>query len=241
MSARTARTSSRNAGSSEEGASSTELPPATFRRRDGFLTQQSRRSSAAGRAANKHQPTDPGGISRSGLSSAFGPDVSNCRWRTHSVSTPESMMRCAKWIFFGPSSRAIACATARRPNLALAKAAYPAPPLNEAVAPVKKILPLPRGNISLAASRPARKPELQAISHTLRSTRSVVSRIAKLTLAPMLKMQTSSGACPSASPRKEMISSSLRASSERAWTSQPTASISFTKGSSLAPFRRRAF
>jgi len=38
----------------------------------------------------------------------------------------------------------------------------------------------------------------------------VVSRIGKLTLAPTLKMQTSSGACLSASLRKEMISSSLR-------------------------------
>jgi len=36
---------------------------------------------------------------------------------------PESMMRCATWMFFGPSSRAIAWATARRPNLALANAA----------------------------------------------------------------------------------------------------------------------
>src|ERR1700687_4045658 len=54
----------------------------------------------------------------------------------------------------------------------------------------------------------------------------------------MLKMHTSSGACLSASPKKEMISSSLRASSERAWISPPAASISFTSGSSLAPLRR---
>src|SRR5262249_45653566 len=56
----------------------------------------------------------------------------------------------------------------------------------------------------------------------------------------MLKMQTSSGACLSASLRKEMISSSLRASSERAWISPPAFSISFTSGSSLAPSRRPA-
>ena len=37
-------------------------------------------------------------------------------------------MRCATWMFFGPNSRAIACATARRPNLALANAAKPLPP-----------------------------------------------------------------------------------------------------------------
>src|SRR5216684_7960124 len=56
----------------------------------------------------------------------------------------------------------------------------------------------------------------------------------------MLKMHTSSGACLSASLRKEVISSSLRASSERAWISPPAASISFTSGSSLAPLRRPA-
>jgi hypothetical protein len=56
----------------------------------------------------------------------------------------------------------------------------------------------------------------------------------------MLKMQTSIGACLSASLRKEMISSSLRASSERAWISPPAASISLTSGSSLAPLRRPA-
>ena len=78
------------------------------------------------------------------------------------------------------------------------------------------MLPLPRGSISRADSRPARKPAQQAISQTFRNTRSVVSRIGKLTLAPTLKMQTSSGACLSASLRKAAISSSLRASSERA-------------------------
>ena len=51
------------------------------------------------------------------------------------------------WIFFGPSSRAIDCATARNPNLALANAAKPGPPRKLAVAPVKKIFPLPRPSI----------------------------------------------------------------------------------------------
>ena len=36
-----------------------------------------------------------GGINRSGLSSAFAPSASSRRCRTHSVSTPESMMRWA--------------------------------------------------------------------------------------------------------------------------------------------------
>src|SRR6267154_2047076 len=143
-------------------------------------------------------------------------------------------------MFFGPSSRAVACATARKPNLALANAAYPVPPRKEAVAPVKKMLPLPRGSISRAASRPETKPAQQAISHTFRNTRSVVSRIGKLTLAPILKMQTSSGACLSASLRKAVTSSSLRASSIRATIDPPALSISFTSGSSLAPLRRPA-
>jgi hypothetical protein len=37
-----------------------------------------------------------------------------------------------------------------------------------------------------------------------------------------------------------MISSSFRASSERAWISPSAASISFTSGSSFAPLRRPA-
>src|SRR4051794_20133264 len=98
------------------------------------------------------------------------------------------MIRCATWMFFGPSSRAIACATARKPNFADAKAAKPAPPRRLAVAPVKKMLPRPCGSIRRADSRPARKPAQHAISHTFRNTRSVVSRIGKLTLAPTLKM-----------------------------------------------------
>ncbi len=85
---------------------------------------------------------------------------------------------------------------------------------SEAVAPVKKMLPWPRGSISRADSRPARKPAQHAISQTLRNTRSVVSRIGKLTLAPTLKIVTSSGACLSASLRKAATSSSFRASSD---------------------------
>src|SRR4030088_3139342 len=94
-------------------------------------------------------------------------------------------------MFPGPSSLAIDCATARNPNLALAKAAKPLPPRRLAVAPGEKMLPRPGGSISRADSRPARKPAQHAISHTLRNTRSVVSRIGKLTLAPTLKMQRS--------------------------------------------------
>src|SRR5262245_37504978 len=53
-------------------------------------------------------------------------------------------------------------------------------------------------------------------------------------------MHTSSGACLSASLRKEVISSSFRASSERAWISPPAASISLTRGASFSPLRRPA-
>jgi hypothetical protein len=38
---------------------------------------------------------------------------------------------------FGPSSRAIVCATACRPNVAPENAAWPEPPRSDAVAPVQ--------------------------------------------------------------------------------------------------------
>src|SRR6516225_6026998 len=102
------------------------------------------------------------------------------------------------------------------------------------------MLPRPRGSIRRAASRAVRNPAQQAISQTLRNTRSVVSSSGKLTLAPMLKTQTSSGAAASASWRNVVISSSLRASSERPTTRPPATSISATNGASLSPCRRPA-
>ena len=60
------------------------------------------------------------------------------------------------------------CASARSACLAPAKALKPAPPRRLAVAPVKMIVPRPRGSIALATSRPTRKPDSAAISHTLR-------------------------------------------------------------------------
>ncbi len=141
--------------------------PTTFPRTGGFPSRRSRRSSAADTIASKRRQQMP--------AASEGPDwprappcrgARSVRWRTQAVSTPESMMRCATWIFCGPSSRAMACATPRRPNLALAKAAKPRRRVSEAVAPVKKILPPPCGSISRADSRPATKPAQQAISHT---------------------------------------------------------------------------
>src|SRR6266852_168398 len=56
----------------------------------------------------------------------------------------------------------------------------------------------------------------------------------------MLKMHTSSGACASASPRNEVMSSSLRASSERATMCPPCASISAASGVNFSRLRRPA-
>src|SRR6202022_2445412 len=54
----------------------------------------------------------------------------------------------------------------------------------------------------------------------------------------MLKTQTSNGAYLSASPRKDTISSSFRASSARPNTLPPAVSISLTSGASFSPWRR---
>jgi hypothetical protein len=62
-----------------------------------------------------------------------------------------------------------------------------------ALAPVNRMVPRPRGVITRAASRPARKPAKQAISQTLLNTWAVVSLIEKRTFAPMLNTTTSSG------------------------------------------------
>ena len=87
--------------------------------------------------------------------------------RIHSVSIAPSMRVWATWMFFGHSSRAMLCASARSACLAPAKAAKPSRPRTLAVAPVKMMVPWPRGSITLAASRPIRKPLKQAISQTL--------------------------------------------------------------------------
>ena len=86
----------------------------------------------------------------------------------------------------------------------------------------------------LAASRPARKPAKQAISQTLRNTRAVVSAIGKRTFAPMLKTQTSMGRdVGSIRSNSATISSSLRASTPKAWASPPSARIGLGQGLEL--------
>jgi hypothetical protein len=74
-------------------------------------------------------------------------------------------------------------------------------------------VPLPRGVIRFALSRPARNPEKQAISQTFWKTREVVSAIGKFTFAPMLKTQTSTGAISASTfSKRAIIWSSCRAS-----------------------------
>ena len=78
----------------------------------------------------------------------------------NSVSIAPSTTTCATWMFFGPSSRAMLWASARSPCFAPAKAEKPAPPRSDAVAPVKRIVPRPRGSIDLrglAAGQEARE------------------------------------------------------------------------------------
>ena len=94
---------------------------------------------------------------------------------------------------FGPNSRAMLCASARKACLAPAKAAKPAAPRAEAVAPVKIMLPRPRGTMRSATSRAVKKPEKQAISQILKYLRAVSSRMEHGTLAPMLNTITSTG------------------------------------------------
>ncbi len=55
-----------------------------------------------------------------------------------------SMMKCATWMFFGASSRAMDWASPRRPNFGMAKPAEPGNPLMLAEAPVNRIEPEPR-------------------------------------------------------------------------------------------------
>ncbi|MNY34451.1 hypothetical protein D3C86_1687940 [compost metagenome] len=88
--------------------------------------------------------------------------------RIKAVSMAPSMTGWATWMPCGPSSRAMLWARARRANLAPAKAEKLARPRREALAPVKMMLPRARGSMTLAASRPVRKPARAAISQTLR-------------------------------------------------------------------------
>eukprot|EP00520_Triparma_pacifica_P013365 CAMPEP_0118641400 /NCGR_PEP_ID=MMETSP0785-20121206/5262_1 /TAXON_ID=91992 /ORGANISM="Bolidomonas pacifica, Strain CCMP 1866" /LENGTH=182 /DNA_ID=CAMNT_0006532843 /DNA_START=183 /DNA_END=731 /DNA_ORIENTATION=- len=89
------------------------------------------------------------------------------------------------------------CESCLNPPLATEKAENPEPPLNEAVAPVKMMVPLPPfpegllDDMHVAASRPTKNPLRHAISQHFWNFRAVVSIIGKLMLAPMLKTQTS--------------------------------------------------
>ena len=142
-------------------------------------------------------------------------------------------------MFFGASSRAIDCASPRKPNFPEAKAAYPKLPRTEAVAPVKKIEPFCRSTMYFAASRPDRNAAYAHISQTLRKTRSVVSRIGKYTLPPTLKMQISIGPIsPSTWANISVAVSSLRASHVKPCALPPAFSISAMTGESFLLWRR---
>ena len=116
------------------------------------------------------------------------------------------------------------CASARSACLAPENAANPADPRTLAVAPVKRIVPRPRGVITRATSRPIRKPASAPISHTLRYTRSVVSVTSKRTLAPMLNTATSIGAMSRSMPAtSSLICVSSRASEPKPCAVPPSA------------------
>ena len=87
--------------------------------------------------------------------------------RAKTPSIMPSTTTWATWMPLGPSSRASVWASCRRAALAPAKAEKPAPPRIEAVAPVNRIVPRPRGPMTRAASRPVKKPARAAISQTL--------------------------------------------------------------------------
>lgn len=71
---------------------------------------------------------------------------------------PPSTITCATWTPLGPSSRAMLWASARSPNLGDAKHEKSALPRRLAVAPVKIMVPEPRGAMRLAAAWPRWKP-----------------------------------------------------------------------------------
>ena len=79
------------------------------------------------------------------------------RSRERRLSITPSITTCATWMFLGPSSRAIDCATWRKPPCGgergeLRRAAHRGRGAGE------KDRPLPRGVIAAAASRPKRNP-----------------------------------------------------------------------------------
>src|SRR6516165_5932235 len=85
------------------------------------------------------------------------------------LRTPPSMTKCATWMPFGPSSRALLCASPRSANLPIAKAAECGYPFTLALAPVNRIAPRPCGIMRRAASRTVRNPPNAEISMALRT------------------------------------------------------------------------
>src|SRR3546814_14666608 len=82
------------------------------------------------------------------------------------LRTPPSITKWATWIPLGASSRAALWARPRRPNLPIAKLEELAKPLTLAVAPVRRIAPLPRGSNRLAACWTTRNARNNSVEGT---------------------------------------------------------------------------
>ena len=78
------------------------------------------------------------------------------------------------------------CATARSAAFADAKAVKGGRARSEAVAPVNRIVPLPRGSMRRAASRPVTKPPKQASRQTDSNAASPISSSGLMCALPAL-------------------------------------------------------
>src|SRR5512135_1524067 len=80
---------------------------------------------------------------------------------------PPSITKCATWMPWGLSSRAIDCARPRSANLPMAKVEESAKPFTPAVAPVRKIAPCFFGSL-LRDQEAAESRDLDGAAHVLR-------------------------------------------------------------------------
>ena len=110
---------------------------------------------------------------------------------------PPSIITCATCIPCGPQSRAMVCDSERRAALAEANEPNGGRPLIEAVAPLKIMVPRPRGIIRRPASRPTRKPPRQPTRQTCSKNSASVSSSGLGKLLPALYTTQSSTPSPS--------------------------------------------
>ena len=90
---------------------------------------------------------------------------------------------CTPW---GPSSRAIDWASARRPNFPTARHANRAPPRSDAVAPVKRTVPRPAATMAGTTSRAARNAPKQLARQLASSSLGEMSAMPPIVNAPAL-------------------------------------------------------